>query len=86
MEVVRFSDLASKEVINYTDGKCLGSFSGCDLRIDPATGKIAEVILAGPQGFFSSFFTGASSYVIPWQAIMRVGVDTVIVEIPSRNE
>ena len=79
MEVVRFSDLAAKEVINFGNGKCLGHFSGCDLRIDPDTGKIKEVILAGRSGFFSSFF-------IPWQAIIRVGIDTIIVSIQDKNE
>lgn len=86
MEVVRFSDLASKEVINFGDGKCLGHFSDCDLRIDPDTGKIKEVILAGRSGFLSSFFANSPIYVIPWQAIIRVGIDTIIVSIPGKNE
>jgi YlmC/YmxH family sporulation protein len=86
MEVVRFSDLAAKEVINFGNGKCLGRFSDCDLRIDPATGKIEEVILAGRSGFFSSFFINAPIYVIPWQAIIRVGIDTIIVSIAGKNE
>jgi YlmC/YmxH family sporulation protein len=86
LEVVRFSDLASKEVINFGNGKCLGQFSDCDLCIDPATGKIKEVTLAGRSGFISSFFTNSPMYVIPWQAIIRVGVDTIIVSIPEKKE
>ncbi len=86
MEVVRFSDLAAKEVINFGNGKCLGHFSGCDLRIDPDTGKIKEVILAGRSGFFSSFFMGSPIYCIPWQAIIRVGIDTIIVSIQDKND
>ena len=39
---MRFSDIASKELIDYNTGRCLGAFADCDLRIDPATGKILE--------------------------------------------
>lgn len=86
MEVVRFSDLASKEVINFGNGKCLGRFSDCDLSIDPATGKIEEVILAGRSGLLASFLANSPMYVIPWKAIIRVGVDTIIVSIPEKKE
>lgn len=86
MEVVRLSDLAAKEVINFGDGRCLGRFSDCDLKIDPDSGKINQVLLTGRSGFWGAFFTASPAYVIPWQAIMRVGVDTIIVQIPGKNE
>lgn len=85
MEIVRFSDLAAKEVVNFYDGRCLGFFSDCDLRIDPSTGQIKEVILAGRAGLFRSF-TSQPLYTIPWQTIIRVGIDTIIVSIPSKGE
>lgn len=80
MELVRFSDIANKEVINYGNGKCLGSFSNCDIRIDPGTGKIIEILLTGRSGI-SLFFSTAPVYVVPWEAIIRIGVDTIIVSL-----
>jgi YlmC/YmxH family sporulation protein len=85
MELVRFSEIAAKEVINFGDGKCLGKFADCDLRIDPATGKILEVILAGRSGFFSQFFQTPATHVIPWESIVRIGVDTVIIAVEGEK-
>jgi len=79
MELVRFSDIASKEVINFQNGRCLGNFSDCDIRIDPKTGKILEVILAGRAGLMNLFFNSAPVQVIPWDSIIRIGDDTIIV-------
>jgi YlmC/YmxH family sporulation protein len=82
MELVRFSDLSSKEIINLCDGKCLGVFADCDLRIDPDTGKVLELILTSGGGTF--FFWGNSqTYIIPWEAVARIGVDTIIVSFPE---
>lgn len=79
MEYMRFSDIASKELIDYNTGRCLGTFADCDLRIDPATGKILEVILAGRGGLVSLFFSATPVQVIPWSSIIRIGIDTIIV-------
>ena len=65
MQVVRFSDLAVKEVINFGTGRCLGTFADCDMRIDPDTGKILEVILAGRSGSAAMFLTRSPVHVIP---------------------
>lgn len=81
MEVARFSDLASKEVVNINNGRCLGNFADCDIRIDPENGKILEFILAGRSGFSSAFFGSGPTYVIPWDSVVKIGVDTIIVSL-----
>lgn len=81
MELMRFSDIASKELIDYNTGRCLGNFADCDLRIDSATGKILEVILAGRGGLVNMFFSAAPVQVIPWRSIIRIGVDAIIVSL-----
>lgn len=86
MELVRFSDIAAKEVINFGNGKCLGRFSDCDIRIDPATGKILEIILAGRSGALNLFFNAPPVHVIPWDAIVRIGVDTIIVSFNKEKD
>lgn len=86
MQLVRFSDLAAKEVINFGNGRCLGAFANCDMRIDPDTGKIREIILAGRSGLFAIFFNQAPVHVIPWEAIMRIGLDAIIISLESEKK
>lgn len=81
MELMRFSDIAAKEVINYDTGRCLGSFADSDLRIEPTTGKILEVILASRGGLANLIFSATPVQVIPWNSIIRIGIDTIIVSI-----
>ncbi len=85
MELMRFSDIAAKEVINYNTGRCLGSFADSDLRIDPTTGKILEVILASRGGLANLIFSSAPVQVIPWASIIRIGIDTIIVSIGTEK-
>lgn len=84
MELIRFSDIASKEVVNYGNGKCLGTFSDCDIRFDPHSGKILEVILAG-RSKLNIFFSSPPIYSIPWESIVRIGVDTIIVSLEGEK-
>ncbi|HOB34489.1 MAG: YlmC/YmxH family sporulation protein [Firmicutes bacterium] len=86
MQVVRFSDLAAKEVINFGTGRCLGTFADCDMRIDPDTGKILEVILAGRSGLLAMFFNQVPVHVIPWEAIMRIGLDAIIISLEGEKK
>lgn len=83
MELVRFSDLSTKEIINLSDGMCLGVFADCDLKIDPDTGKVLELILTSGGGAFSFFWGSSQTYIIPWEAVARIGVDTIIVSFPE---
>jgi YlmC/YmxH family sporulation protein len=85
MELVRFTDIATKEVVNLTNGRCLGNFADCDIRIDPETGKILEIILGGRAGLSSLFFSPAPTHVIPWDSIVRIGVDTIIISIDGQK-
>jgi len=86
MEVVRFSDLASKEIVDYGNGKCLGRFADCDIRVDPATGKIVELILSMRSGLATLFLDSTSLHVIPWQSIVKIGVDTIIVSLEKQKK
>lgn len=81
MELVKFSELAAKEVINLDNGRCLGVFADCDLTIDPNNGKILEVVLAGRSGLSSLFFRSEPTHVVPWSSIVRIGVDTIILAL-----
>lgn len=86
MELVKFSELTNKEVINLDNGRCLGTFADCDLRIDPNSGKILEVILAGRSGLAALFFSSEPIHVVAWESIIRIGMDTIIIALEENQD
>ncbi len=77
----RASDFRQKEVINVSDGKRLGFV--CDVEIDLETGKIDAVILPGVGKLFG-FLGKDNEFVIPWEKIVRVGEDIILVDLDER--
>lgn len=80
--MLKISELRDREVINIVDGRKLGTI--CDLDIDLETGRIAAVIVPG-GGRLYSLFGGGRDYVISWENIVKIGIDTILVEISYRN-
>ncbi|RQD69153.1 MAG: YlmC/YmxH family sporulation protein [Tindallia sp. MSAO_Bac2] len=78
--MLKTSDLRSREVINMQDGRRLGLIS--DLDIDLTDGRIRAIVVPGSGKFFG-FFGGERDYVIPWDKIIKIGVDTILVELPD---
>lgn len=86
---MRFTELASKEIINLTNGGRLGALGDTDLVIDPETGKI-QAIVVPPR---SRWAKNGVETEIPWTAVRRVGPEVMIVDMeqapklhkPGRN-
>ncbi|UNC92864.1 YlmC/YmxH family sporulation protein [Candidatus Contubernalis alkaliaceticus] len=78
--MLKTSDLKTREVINIQDGRRLGMVS--DLDIDLEHGKIRAIIIPG-SGKLLGFFGGDRDYVIPWSKIVKIGIDTILVELPD---
>ncbi|MBE3597677.1 MAG: YlmC/YmxH family sporulation protein [Limnochordaceae bacterium] len=77
---LRASELRSKDVINIADGRKLGNLY--DLDVDVETGRIRSLIL--PAGGRGGWFRARERDVeIPWQDIVRIGVDVILVDLPS---
>ncbi|MCW3491219.1 YlmC/YmxH family sporulation protein [Dethiobacter alkaliphilus] len=76
--MIKISDLRNRDVVNVVDGKRLGVI--CDLDLDLEQGRICALIVPGGSKFFS-FFSGGQDYVIPWENIIKIGVDTILVEL-----
>lgn len=74
---MRFSELASKEIINMTNGVRLGPVGSTDLVIDPHSGEI-QCIVVPPRGRWSK---ETNTTEIPWSAIRRVGPEVIIVDV-----
>ena len=50
------------------------------MKIDEKEGKIEAVLI--PQGKARTFFSGEIQYLtIPWESIVKIGMDTIMVDI-----
>lgn len=78
--MVRACDLKQREVINIADAERLGYVYDVDIEFE--TGRILSLIIPRRKGFFGAFF-GRSDYVIPWENIVAVGKDIILVKTDS---
>lgn len=70
--------MKQKEVINSSDGVRLGFIS--DIEVDMKDGKIMKVFVPGPSKILG-MFGSQKEYVIPWEAISKIGEDIILVNI-----
>ncbi|NMA33725.1 MAG: YlmC/YmxH family sporulation protein [Clostridiaceae bacterium] len=77
----RSSDFKQKEVINVSDGRRLGFVS--DVEIDLEQGRIEAIILPG-VGKLLGFFGKDNEFVIPWDKIVKIGEDIILVDLDER--
>lgn len=78
---MRFSELATKEIINLNNGVRLGLLGDTDLVINPETGQIEQIVVI-PRGRLGK---GGHTVDIPWSAVRRVGPEVLIVELEDSN-
>ena len=76
--LVKASELRLLDVINISDGRRLGNV--IDMEIDLDTGEIKAIILPDP-GRFLWFFNRGTDVAIPWSAIVKIGVDVILVDM-----
>ncbi|GGI97312.1 hypothetical protein GCM10010885_03620 [Alicyclobacillus cellulosilyticus] len=81
--MTRISDLQSKDVVNISDGKRLGTIG--DLEIDIENGLIHAIVVPG-QGRFFGMVGGGPEVVVPWNRIVKIGSDVILVDLrPNRD-
>lgn len=73
-------DLQSKDVVNVVDGSKLGRIT--NLEIDPTSGKIISITVQSNTRL-ANFFSGSSNAIIPWNQIVKIGGEVVIVNYNS---
>ncbi len=80
--MVRWSDLADREMIDIYNGARLGKIKHADMVIDPETGKIAELVINHEGGLLAGL--GRNREIrIPWAAVKQVGPQIILVEYSS---
>ncbi len=72
-----FIELSKKTVINVADGKELGSV--CDL-IFSGCAQVLGLVVPGKKSLLKSI-TNADTIYIPWNRIIKIGADVVLVEM-----
>jgi YlmC/YmxH family sporulation protein len=72
-----FSELKYKEVIDVHTGFRLGYV--CDMEFDDREGRIVSLITPGRPRFFG-LLGREDDYVLPWDCIVRVGSDIILIQ------
>ena len=73
---MKIGDLQYKEVINISTGQRLGYIS--DLEFDIQSGKVVSFIVPGPKRFMG-LLPGETDFIFPWESIIRMGDDTILI-------
>ncbi|HEY4600387.1 MAG TPA: YlmC/YmxH family sporulation protein [Cerasibacillus sp.] len=80
--MMTLSQLQQKEVITINRGERLGFIS--DLEIDSDRGYILAIIIFSRDG--GPFFGKHQEVVIPWEQIITIGEDIILVEEKGIHE
>ena len=79
----RMGELRNKEVINVKDGTRIGFV--CDVEIDTHTAVLTAVVVYGRLRLFG-LMGREEDFVIPWQDIVLIGDDAVLVNFEEKDE
>lgn len=74
--MIRISEFQLKDVVNVSDGRKLGNIGDIDINLD--TGKIESIIIS-QTGKLLGFFSKDDEIIIPWNQIIKIGTDVILV-------
>lgn len=84
-ECITFSELKCKDVINVCNGACLGRVCDIELELCDCEWCLSAIILPGPARLFG-IIRSEEELVISCRCIVKIGEDTILVEIPLHKE
>ena len=82
-DVMSFSELRQKDVINVFDGRKLGR--PIDLILNDSNCVDAIVVPNQTGGLLNFFRQDKDGCVIPWSKVRRIGDDVILVEVDSER-
>lgn len=77
--MINLSEMREKEVINIRDGSKIGLIY--DFELDLENNKVVSIIIPRP-GKVLGLFGRNKDLIIEWKNIVRIGTDTILVDIP----
>ncbi len=81
--MIRISELRERDVVNVNDGRRLGTIQ--DLELDLEKGKVKAIIVPAAGRVWGKL-SRAQEHLIPWEKIVKIGVDTILVDHPTRTD
>ena len=82
--IIKISDLRDREIVNIQDGRRMGPIK--DIVLDLENGRIQALVLPGLSGGrILGLFGRSDDIIVPWERIIRIGVDVVLVEAPGQH-
>lgn len=79
--MVTISELQVKEIISVDGGQKLGHMT--DLEIDVDKGKLIAIVIGG-KGKMMGLLGKDEEIVIPWESILTIGEDVILVKKPQK--
>ena len=76
---MKISELRVMRIVNIADGKILGKIS--DLVMDVNRGYVKAIIMPGDTKW-PVFWSSAKEIEVPWENIIKIGHDFIIVDMP----
>lgn len=70
--------MRQKEVVNIDDGTRIGLIY--DFEIDLNSGDVSAIIIPG-EGKILNFFGKSQDLIIPWENIIKIGTDIILVDL-----
>lgn len=80
--VMLLSEIEEKDVINMVTGERIGFVSS--LQIDVNSGQIRAVTVQPSGKMLNFFMKDDDSVYIPWDKIVKIGEDVIIVNVQER--
>ena len=80
--LMTLSDIEEKDVINVATGERIGFVSS--LKIDTSSGQIIAITVAPNMRFTGFFGKEEVSVSVPWNQIIKIGEDVIIVNVTQR--
>ncbi|MBE3593610.1 MAG: YlmC/YmxH family sporulation protein [Candidatus Carbobacillus altaicus] len=80
--MIKVSEFQSKDVVDMADGKRLGRVG--DLELDLEKGRIRALVIPSGGRLFGLFSNG-QDIVIPWENIVKIGLDVILVRRTSES-
>lgn len=73
------SELRTKDVVNTRDGKLLGKVM--DIEFCLSSGQVEAIVVPGETNFMLTLRGEKCGIVIPWNRIIKIGDDVILVDV-----
>ena len=77
-----FNELRCKEVVNMIDGRRLGHI--VDMVIELSSARVLGFVLPGQKSGWN-IFKSSEQLFVPYGCVVRIGEDTILIELPSQG-